>query len=292
MVPLLTAAVLDPNPQVRARACACLEILGPKAATASAVLTRALADEDENVRGCAADALAVIGPAARPAVPHLVEAAGDQDPLMRCRAVMALAAIGAADDGVVAALATALDDPMVEVAQAAVHALKAVGHDAEARRTLGRAVTQEQVWVRLAAAEALGGLGDGGVSVLRPLLRDRRAEVRHAAAVGLALAGDSSAEATTAWFAALRDRDGEVRLHAARAAGSLRPTGEVTAALLRLLRHDPVPQVRLEVVTVLRQLGEPTREAVEALRELVRDDPGPSALRDAPVKTLEAILPP
>jgi HEAT repeat protein len=206
--------------------------------------------------------------------------------------VKALAAIGAADDGAAAALARALYDGDDQVRSVAVQGLKAVGHDPEARNALGQAVAHEDVKMRLAAAEALGGLGDGGVSVLRPLLRDRRAEVRHAAAVGLALAGDASAEATTAWFAALRDRDGEVRLHAARAAGSLRPTGEATAALLRLLRHDPVPQVRLEAVTTLRQLGEPTREAVEALRTLVRDEPAPSRLRVAAVETLEALLPP
>lgn len=70
----LTAALRDPNPQMRLNATRALARMGATAVDAVPALTQALRDSNEDVRQGAARALGQIGPEASAAIPDLIEA--------------------------------------------------------------------------------------------------------------------------------------------------------------------------------------------------------------------------
>lgn len=136
---------------------------------------------------------------------------------------------------------------------------------------VSEAVTDEEPEVRLAAAKALGALGDDrGLSPLISLLRDRQPEIRAAATLSLRQLGDS--RAIDPLLRALEDRDHNVRWQAAGALTALgwRPSNN-TEFILRSVaigQHEEAAAHGSRAVEVLVQALEdmtsPRRHAAAA----------------------------
>ena len=183
----------------------------------------ALDDGSEVERLRAAYALASRG---GEAVPYLVAALRRQAAALRERnleadytnpsqldAVFALSAVGAP------AVAALLDDEAWWVRAAAADVLGDMGETAsETAPRLTAALTDESAWVRRNAVEALGYLGrDAAASVpaLSCCLSDTDSRVRHNAALALARLGPAAAAAVPALSGATDDDEPYTRVNAA-----------------------------------------------------------------------------
>ncbi len=120
--PLLTAAMLAPEPRVRYVAAWWIALLRPAADTVAASIDRALADPEWKVRQAGAAAAGSLGAGGEWTVPRLVQLLDDPAPPVQERAATALGEIGTFTTPVVQALrhAAAGDD---EAARAAGEAL-------------------------------------------------------------------------------------------------------------------------------------------------------------------------
>ncbi len=160
-IPLLIAALSDPQRDVRSSAADALAQFGPRAAKAIPALVAALDDKDgfvgceagealgamsglhqtvlppllahlsagtEQQRWCAAKAIQKLGTEAAPATPILVQQLSYDDPNVRGKACEALGAIGPAAVEAVPALTKALQDPNQWVRKAAQEALPKIQH--------------------------------------------------------------------------------------------------------------------------------------------------------------------
>jgi len=132
-VPQLTAALADPDPEVREAAAWSLSQIGPEGAAAVPSLAQALADSDPRLRSLAAVALEAMGPKAQAAVPALVRALNDPIDYVRAPAADALGAMGPAARDAVHPLADRLltkGEP-VFVLRSVAAALGDIGPDAK-----------------------------------------------------------------------------------------------------------------------------------------------------------------
>ena len=131
-------------------------------------------------------------------------------------AVFGLSAAGAPAIPAVAAL---LDDEAWWVRAAAADVLGDIGEAAsEAAPRLTAALSDESAWVRRNAAEALGCLGSdsaASVSALSHCLADADSRVRHNAALALARLGPRAAAAIPALLRATEDEEAYTRTNAA-----------------------------------------------------------------------------
>ncbi len=161
------------------------------------------------------------------------------------------------------------------------------GHAVEAVPALIRVLTEDiNTYVRTAAAEALGHIGDPqAIFPLMDALRDSSSFVRRAAAI--ALGQLEAKEAQAALIQALDDPNLYVRRAAINAIGKLGIPDLGKVLLPRLDTDDP--RMRRTLITALRRLK--TQEAIPILVEMLKgyqDEPGP---RDLPVvKTLVIAL--
>jgi HEAT repeats len=117
--------LLDPSPDVRARAAQALATFEHRAVAA---LTSALNDKEYKVRSTAAEALVTIGPG--PVVPTMIEALKSPEAPIRANAAVVLGAFGPAAKPAIPALGRALKDanPRVrELAGEAVNRIMATG---------------------------------------------------------------------------------------------------------------------------------------------------------------------
>ena len=163
------------------------------------------------------------------AVPHLVAALRRQAADLRDRnlaadhtnpsqldAVFALSAVGAP---AVPALAALLDDEAWWVRAAAADVLGDMGETAcETVPQLAGALSDDSVWVRRNAVEALGYLGpaaSGAVPVLSRSLSDADSRVRHNAALTLARLGPAASAAVPALRRTTADAEPYTRANAA-----------------------------------------------------------------------------
>jgi HEAT repeat protein len=162
---------------------------------------------------------------------------------------------------------------------------------------LQRALKAEDWWVRRAAAEVLGRIGDPqAVPALLEALKDRDGDVRRAVADALGIIGDTQAipallealkdenwwvrqaaaralgeigdpQAVPALMEALKDRDGDVCRAAAGALGSIGDP-QILPALLNALK-DEKWWVRRAAAKALGKIGDP--QAVPALIQALKD---------------------
>ena len=128
----LTAALKGSSLERRRVAAYALGSIGPEARTAVPALEKLLRDEQPAVRFLAARALGSIGKDARRAVPRLHDATTDKDAPVRIRAALAVWQIGG-ESRHVALLAKALRDESIPAREAAAQALATMGPDAQGR---------------------------------------------------------------------------------------------------------------------------------------------------------------
>lgn len=127
-VPALTAALKDPNPNLRGRAAALLAGLGAGAKESVPSLIPLVADNTTAVRRLAIAALSAIGPDAAEAVPALTKALADPMPDVRRAAAESLGSMGAAGKSAVPALTElAQKDASAEVKATAAKTVEALG---------------------------------------------------------------------------------------------------------------------------------------------------------------------
>ncbi len=153
----------------------------------------------------------------------------------------------------------------------------------------------EEPVIRVAAADALGNLGDLGAldALFQALALDLDPEVRTAAADALAELGDPAASAPLVQALA-SDGDGMVRAAAVQALGELKAPG-TAEALIKALGSDPGEQVRAAAARALGKMSDeaalaPLLEAekhdeLRAVREAARE-----ALSEWPAFSLIATL--
>jgi HEAT repeat protein len=231
-LPALMPALQHPDVEVRRTAVAAVAAIGTPAAVVP--LANALRDPDVSIRRLASDALITLADAR--VVPQLVAALGDPDWHVYYAARDALANLGvAALPGLVGALGGtprvahmaeqaltkigapavgplvgALSSPQASVRQWAAVALGDIGPPATAKTAAVLGDPSKPVYMRVAAADALGRTGDPGA--LAPLARAVQAdlpEVQKAALRALVRLGDE--KATETLVAALGAKDHSVR---------------------------------------------------------------------------------
>jgi hypothetical protein len=122
-VPPLTAALRDPNPEVRSLACSTLSQIGRSAAPAAPALVGLLSDPDPQLAAQAGHALVMIGPTA---VPHLTQALDHPQPRVREKAVSALGQLGFPARSAIPQVERLLADPDPAVRKHARTALQAL----------------------------------------------------------------------------------------------------------------------------------------------------------------------
>lgn len=182
---------------VRWQAAMILGSLGPSAGQTSVpVLTEALADPDPQVRAAAAEALGHIGQLSEPALSKLYILLRDTDADVRRKAVEALPNISR-DTSMIGLLIGALSDSAPEVRRSAVTALGALGTPTDrVIDALAHALTDSWAAVRAAAALALAQIGPAARASRNALLaarQDSSAQVRRVAEDALRrIAGDTT----------------------------------------------------------------------------------------------------
>lgn len=134
--------------------------LGPAAAPALPALTAALKDPDRNVRGACLCTIGAIGKAALPAAQSLRSFLSDQDPATRLAAAGALGNLGPAARGFTTDLLKAATDQDADVRAVALQSLGMVRCDPlQAASVLERGMKDKLPRVQMAALDTAAGLG-------------------------------------------------------------------------------------------------------------------------------------
>jgi HEAT repeat protein len=247
-VPVLRAALTDPDRQRRLWAIGALIEKGPEGHEALSALILALQkDDDAAVRAGAALVLGKLGTVAREAGAVLIERLRDPIPRVREAAALALGLIGPGVEGAAPALAQALADSDSGVGEA--------------------------------SATALGNLGpgaEGAVPVLAGFLKGADAGRRGRAVNVLARIGVLARGATPELLEALHDPDITVRRDACRALVSVGPQATAPQPILvEALRCRETPidtQVRAWAGLSLAAAGAASLPALPALLDALQDE--------------------
>jgi HEAT repeat protein len=173
------------TPEQRQEAVKSLVNIGKPAVTS---LIKALKHQQPQVRAHAANALSQMGDNAAPALPVLSQALRDEDKRVRTEAALAFNNIG--KRAMVPYLVANLHNENPSVRYSAVHALTRLGKYAQSAvpKLVQTLESDQETWVRLTAASALGSIGVNAVESLPNLVRgleDRDISVRHSAAYAL-----------------------------------------------------------------------------------------------------------
>lgn len=231
----LRRALEQPEPEVRAWACATLGEIGPQAEAAAPGLRGLLADPAVEVRVEAAQALFQIGEENRVILPALIEGLGAGGKL-RLASAWVIERMGPEAREAIPALLVCLGDP-------------------------GR----EQNGV----CRALAAMGPAVVPGLTPLLDDRSLTGRRGAFMVIMMLGEGGRAALPALRAALTDR--EVADLAARALAALRDE-ESIPAILKALELQRGGMNRMDMVRALGSFGPRARNAVPQLARALRSE--------------------
>jgi HEAT repeat protein len=165
-VPPLTEALPGANAQERRDLLFTLASIGPDSAAATAAIVPLLADSDEDVRVAAAYALGKIGPGASAAVDALRKYIDGQDRTLRLVSIWALLRIKPDDSQIVQIAVPELTNVVTQgetdlARTEAAAALGDIGAQAKpARSALQKALSDDSLAVREAAAEALVKIGE------------------------------------------------------------------------------------------------------------------------------------
>ncbi len=227
------------------------------------VLTEALKDTDPGVRAAAAESLGRLSEYARDAVPALAETFKDKkaERFVRSYAAFAIGRIGGdtARD-VVPALAQALTDKDTpeEVRRSAATAIGALKEDgAGGAAALGQALKDVSVDVRRAAATSLGQIGPEARAALKPVIEAAKDQDKFVRAQALHVLGtmtQDAAEVVRVLIAHLDDQILEVRLAAIEALGNLGPDAKAARTALQGYKTDPQAAVREAATEALKKI--------------------------------------
>lgn len=146
-----------------------------------------------------------------------------------------------------------LRSPSATERAAAAAALGAL-RDASAVGSLAAALSDGDYWVRHACARALTAIGEAAIDTVGPLLTaGRSVDVREAATAALGVPGGLSA---LEWLeVAYEDSAYEVRTQAVKSA---REVGIAGAPLIERALTDGESEVRIEAISALGRLGDPS----------------------------------
>ncbi len=240
--------------------------------------------KDRHDDACAegARALAALGSPGRSALNALTDALERTPPPVRVELVRAIAAVaGDRRSGVQALVEVLEEDAEGTVRVAAAEALGRLGEQAErAERPLLGVLAVEDPALRAAAVEALGGIGvdsrAAAQAVCARLEDDASVDVRRAAALALGRMPGAGDEALDVLRAALADPEPAVAAGAALGLAHLgdAATADVPRLADGLLAHADA-DVRLACATALERLGPAAFEATPALAFTVLLDDAP-----------------
>jgi HEAT repeat protein len=276
------ATLEDTEPEVRIAAIRTLHRIGPAtvvARTLGQVLAR---DRDSSVRRTAATVLGTLGARAEAALGPLERALlVESDRRVRRAMLLTLGKIG---PRAVASLIRLTRADNSKARWAAAVALGRIGVRARrGARSLLQLLEDSDSNVRWAASWSLGRLRNRNTApaLERVVLRDRRVEVRRAAAVALGRIGPSAGSAVFGLQQAmLKDQSSRVRLAAARSLGRV-GSGAVMAigALQQTLLKDPRDRVRGAAALALGKMGRQASKATRALKYAQWQDDSPRVRR-------------
>ncbi|WP_280352262.1 fumarate reductase/succinate dehydrogenase flavoprotein subunit [Nocardia abscessus] len=253
----LSAYLTDPDADVRAAAISVLTEHTPEGfATA---LGDALDDEAAAVRRAAAASLRELVEVLPSAI-GLSDRLGSADPIVRSTVLDLLRALRAGDS---AQYRAALADTDHRVRIEAVRALVSL-NDRDGVATVASDANRE---VRIAVAQGLAAIGDGGVEALRRLADDQDPLVRAAALTAFAQLGAGSAD-VTALAEALRHSAWQIRVGAARGLAGADP--DLAVPILAVALNDPHLDVRKAAVLSLSAWPD-LPAAHDALRAAIDD---------------------
>ena len=224
-----------------------LALLGIGSPQALAATVDALGDPATQVAGAAEAGLLRAGKSAEPA---LIAGLAAPKPAVRATAARLLGETG--DKAVAAPLVEALSDESSGVRVAAADALGALGDARAAAGPLAHALSDRSTEVRVAAAEAIGTLRiKSAAGKLVSLFGSSDAQVRKAAIRALEMLGKAAAAGPVS--AALRDHSAKVRAVAAKECGVMRI--KESAPRLTGLLKDKNQRVRWAAQNALVRLG-------------------------------------
>ncbi|WP_107656276.1 fumarate reductase/succinate dehydrogenase flavoprotein subunit [Nocardia suismassiliense] len=256
-VPELSSYLTDEDSGVRVAALSVLTENTPDGF--AAVLVDALDDDAASVRRAAAASLRELVEVL-PSAAGLSARLGSPDPVVRATVIDLLRALraGSAPD-----YAAALSDSDHRVRIEAVRALVSLDDRTAVASVAGDDIRE----VRIAVAQGLAAIGDGGTEVIRRLAGDHDPLVRAAALAAFAVLGAGSADITEL-SAALRHSAWQVRVGAAR--GLAGASAEAAVPVLAEALRDPHLDVRKAAVLALSTWPD-SGEALAALERAVDD---------------------
>jgi HEAT repeat protein len=257
------------------QAAAALQVLGPLAEPARAVLVDALQSDDELVVIHAAGALGAIGAAAEPAVADLQKLLKHDRPTIRTHAASALGDLGPTAEEAVGDLASALDDADDGVRREAAEALGKIGPSArEAIPALMRALSDDSGAVTVHAAWALSRIGPDAVPDLLAALKEDK-KLRHLIVVVLGDLKEAAAPAaeTLAGMLTEPDLDEEFGREIMVALARIGPPAKAAVPVLMKILEDKEHPLRAGAAYALAKLG--ARQAQRLLIQALprEDDP-------------------
>ena len=212
---------------------------------------------------------------------RVLAASKDEDAVVRARAVTLAAR--SRDLSLVALFEQALADENAQVRLAAVQALSTADRSPRHREAVAALLQDDDLWVRSAAARALGSLGgEPEVEALRRLSTSGEPPERIGALE--ALGRVSGPAAWEAIFAALADSDPEIRQAALSAAASI----ETPEAQDEIDRRAFDPDWRLRATSLEAMSRRHRRGRRQILHRALREDPDDVAARSA-LSALEAL---
>lgn len=220
-VPELLKLLKDKDKEITQAAVASLSLIGPGAI---ATFTAALKDPDKDMRRNVALVLLNMGPKAKEALPALVAGLKDPEEEIRKLCILSLKEIGAEAKAYVSQVAGALKDENAEVRANAAYTLLQMGPEAKAAIPgLVKNLKDPEQPVRDAASSVLAELApDAVVPALIESLKDKDKLGRVTAAETLGRMGPKARNAVQALMNLLGDPMDEVRAAANRALENIR----------------------------------------------------------------------
>jgi HEAT repeat protein len=245
--------------------------LGGGAAEAVSALAAKLGDKNADVRWHACRSLGAIGAKSESAVPALTKALSDSDARVRMHAAHALGCVGKAAMPALEPLIATAFDKEPQVRRLALQALRAIEPPADVALPVWlKTLESSEPEVAATAVQAIAEQGAKAVPKIRELLKVKAAA--YWACLIIAEMGPEAAEAVPELTEAVKHESPEVRLEALLALGEIGKKSEpATAAILQVLAEDKFPHVRVAAAYAIASIQPANAEAKKALEAAQQD---------------------